>query len=82
MYINNVYMYLVARGHNPYSVQAAFDHVRKMSITQARAKVEGSGKTDKVIFVTKHNPVGPNVRAIIKKHSHILNMLHYQHKQH
>ena len=64
--------YLVARGHNPYSVQAAFDHVRKLSITQARAKVEKSGKSDKVIFVTKHNPVGPNVRAIIKKHSHIL----------
>ena len=65
--------YLVARGHNPYSVQAAFDHVRKKSITQARAKVERGGKTDKVLFITKHNPVGPNIRAILKKHFHILN---------
>ena len=63
--------YLVARGHNPYTVQSAFDEVRGKSITQARAKVERERK-DKVIFVTKHNPLGPNVRGIIKKHSHIL----------
>ena len=64
--------YLVARGHNPYSVQLAFNKVRGKSITQARAKVERSKRGDKVIFITKHNPVGPNVQGIIKKHSHIL----------
>ena len=63
--------YLVARGHNPYTVQAAFAEVRGKSITQARAKVERN-KNEKVIFVTKHNPVGPNVKGILKRHSHIL----------
>ena len=63
--------YLVARGHNPCTVQAAFAHVRGKSITQARAKVERD-KNDKVLFITKHNPVGPNVKGILKRHSHIL----------
>ena len=42
-----------------------------MSITQARSKVESS-QNKKVLFITKHNPLGPNIRAIVKKHSHIL----------
>ena len=63
--------YLVARGHNPFLVEAAFQKVRDMSITQARSKVERN-QNKKVLFVTKHNPLGPNIRAIVKKHSHIL----------
>ena len=65
--------YLVARGHNPFSVQAAFERVRGLSITQARTKVErGNKQNDKVLFITKHNPVGPNVRGIIKRNLNIL----------
>ena len=63
--------YLVARGHNPFSVQNAFEKVREKSIAQARCKVERN-QNKKVIFVTKYNPLGPNIRGIIKKHSHIL----------
>jgi hypothetical protein len=63
--------YLVARGHNPYTVQSAFQSVRALTIPQARAKVHRS-VSKKVIFATKYNPLGPNVRGIIKKHSHIL----------
>ena len=47
------------------SLQFAFNEVRGNSITQTRAKVERE-KKDQVIFVTKHNTLGPN------KHSHIL----------
>ena len=42
-----------------------------MSITQARTKVERS-QNKKVLFITKFNPLGPNIRAIIKKHTSIL----------
>ena len=58
--------YLVARGHNPYSVQNAFEKVREKSITQARCKVQRS-QNKKAIFVTKYNPLGPNIRGIINK---------------
>ena len=63
--------YLVARGHNPYMVQSAFQSVRALTVSQARTKVQRS-VNKKVIFSTKFNPLGPNVRGIIKKHSHIL----------
>ena len=63
--------YLVARGHNPYMVQSAFQSVRALTVSQARTKAQRS-VNKKVIFSTKFNPLGPNVRGIIKKHSHIL----------
>ena len=52
-------------------IQNAFEKVYEKSITQARCKVQRS-QNKKVIFVTKYNPLGPNIRGIIKKHSHIL----------
>ena len=64
--------YLVARGHNPFAVQTAFAYARGKSIQEARKKVQRVVSNKKKIFVTKHNPIGPNVRGIIKKHSHIL----------
>ena len=64
--------YLVARGHNPVDVQSAFENARGKSIPEAREKVQRNVSNKKKIFITKYNPLGPNVRGIIKKHSHIL----------
>ena len=65
--------YLVARGHNPFAVQNAFNTAREKTIPQAREKVRRSvTNSKKKIFITKYNPLGPNVRGIIKKHMHIL----------
>ena len=44
-----------------------FSHSWGLSITQARTKVERS-ENKKVMFITKYNPLGPNIRAILKKH--------------
>ena len=63
--------YLVARGHDPLSVTDAFALTRNKSIVEARQKVT-RGTFNRVVFPTKFNPRGPNVRAIVKKHSHLL----------
>ena len=63
--------FLVARGHDPLSVTAAFAHTRTKSIVEARQKVTREA-SNRVVFPTKFNPRGPNVRAIVKKHSHLL----------
>ena len=63
--------YLVARGHDPLSVSAAFASTRAKSVAEARRKVTRE-VFNRVVFPTKFNPRGPNVRAIVKKHSHLL----------
>ena len=64
--------YLIARGHNPNSVQQAFADVRTVSRADARKKKTKDSSNSSVIFATKFNPRGPNAKAIIKKHSHLL----------
>ena len=63
--------YLVARGHNPVTVRAAFASARTMSISAARTKVQRESKK-RLIFSTKYNPLGPNIRGILRKHRHLL----------
>ena len=63
--------YLVARGHDSLSVTAAFAATRSKTIEEARQKVTRE-TFNRVVFPTKFNPRGPNVRAIVKKHSHLL----------
>ena len=64
--------YLVARGHNPFTVELAFKNVRELSVTQSRQKVSGPSKVNKPIFLTKYNPLGPNIQMIMKKQAHLL----------
>ena len=64
--------YLVARGHNPVTVDAAFAHARTMSISTARTKVQRESNKNRLVFCTKYNPLGPNIRGILRKHSHLL----------
>ncbi len=63
--------YLIARGHDPLSVRATFESTRNMSVVDARRKVVRDS-FNRVVFPTFYNPRGPNVRAIVKKHSHLL----------
>ena len=63
--------YLVARGHDPLSVLSTFESTRNLSVAEARRKVLRDSHT-RVVFPTTFNPRGPNVRAIVKKHSHLL----------
>jgi hypothetical protein len=63
--------YLVARGHNPITVCAAFASARAMSIQTARSKVQREA-VKRVVFCTKYNPLGPNIRGILRKHRHLL----------
>ena len=63
--------YLVARGHNPTTVCAAFASARAMSIQTARTKVVRESKK-RLVFATKYNPIGPNIRGILRKHQHLL----------
>ena len=43
-----------------------------MSISNARAKVQRDNVQNRVVFSSKYNPLGPNIRAILRKHSHLL----------
>ena len=63
--------YLAARGHHPPSIVAAFESIRNISIVEARQKKERE-PFNRVIFPTTYNPRGPNVRAIVRRHSHLL----------
>ena len=43
-----------------------------MSISAVRQKVINSRKLNKGIFVTKYNPLGPNICGILRRHSKLL----------
>ena len=44
-----------------------------MSRKQSRIKkMESTNSKNKVVFCSKHNPLGPNIKIIIQKHAHIL----------
>ena len=64
--------YLVARGHSPTTVDAAFANARAMTISTARSKVQRASNNNRLIFCTKYNPLGPNIRGILRKHRHLL----------
>ena len=65
--------YLVARGHDPITVQQAFADVGTVIRTDARKKVTKKRTPGNIIFSTKFNPRGPNIKSIVRKHIHLLN---------
>ena len=64
--------YLVARGHDPVSVKNTFNDVRKRLRNDIRQPTSNTSKQLGVIFSTKYNPRGPNIKQIIKKHKKII----------
>ena len=65
---------LVAGGHNPASVLKEFDKTANLTRTQARVKRSDNRDKPKRLstFVAEHNPRGPNIQEIIKRHLNIL----------
>lgn len=59
--------YLAIRGYDENKVRKAFLDNKKVSREKAREPAK-KGDSSPVIFATKYNPRGPNVRDIVKKH--------------
>ena len=65
--------YLIGRGHKLKDVEKSFNDASNMSRQQCRIKkTKSTNSKNKVVFCNKYNPLGPNIKSIIKKHAHIL----------
>ena len=64
--------YLTTRKHNKRHVKKSFDNVALMSREDARKKVfRGKGES-RVVFSTKNNQRGPDIKSIIKSNAFII----------
>ena len=61
--------YLVARGHDPFSVRKAFERTQLMPRKKAREKVNKGNCSSAIVFSTKYKPCVPNIKTIFKKKS-------------
>ena len=66
--------YLVGRGHDPQKVRTNFEDVGKISRVAARAKKQPRSQNNPVIFSTVFSPLAPDIKGIIKKHQHLLQL--------
>ena len=65
--------YLIDRGHKLKNVEKSFNGTLNMSRQQSRIKkTKNTNSKNKVVFCSKYNPLGPNIKSIIQKHAHIL----------
>ena len=65
--------YLNGSGHNLKNVEKSFNDALNMSRQQSRIKkTKSTNSKNKVVFCSKYNPLGPNIKSIIQKHAHIL----------
>ena len=65
--------YLIGRGHKLKNVEKSFNDALNMSQQQSRIKkTKSTNSKNKVVFCSKYNPLGPNIKSIIQKHAHIL----------
>ena len=63
--------YLAVRGYNEKTVEKEFSKIKSISRQKAREPKKRENSSS-VIFTTKFNPRGPNVRDIVKKHLPII----------
>ena len=69
----NEYMkYLTSRGHDVNKVKEAFEAVKSMDRAEARKPVTSKRNNNRIIFSTKFNPRGPDVKSIIKRNLPII----------
>ena len=65
--------YLIGRGHKLKNIEKSFNDVLNMSRQQSRIKkTKNTNSKNKIVFCSKYNPLGPNIKNIIQKHAHIL----------
>ena len=65
--------YLIGRGHKLNNVEESFNNVLNLSRQQSRIKkAKNTNSKNKIVFCSKYNLLGPNIKNIIQKHAHIL----------
>ena len=64
--------YLVARGHDPITVKRTFEEARERPRNDIRNPPSTNTKKTGIVFSTKYNPRGPNLKEIIRKHLKII----------
>ena len=65
--------YLIGRGHKVKNAKKSFNDVLSMSRQQSRIKkTKKTNSKNKIVFCSKFNPLGPNIKNIIKMHAYIL----------
>ena len=65
--------YLTGRGHKLKNIEKSFNDVLNMSQQQSRIKkTKNTNSKNKIVFCSKYNPLGPNIKNIIQNHAHIL----------
>ena len=70
---NEYKTYLIGRGRKLKNVEKSFNDALNMSRQQSCIKkTKSTISKDKIVFCSKYNPLGPNIKSIIQKHVHIL----------
>ena len=64
--------FLIERGHDSTKVKETFNSVRSMLRSDARKKVVHPNDNKRIIFSTKFNPLGPNVKKIVNDNLYLL----------
>ena len=65
--------YLENRGHTQSSINKAFERVPNLTRTEARVRKKKTNGKMPIIFTTKYNPSGPNIKNIMNNNLDILN---------
>ena len=64
---------MIGRGHKLKNAEKSLNNALNMSRQQSRIKkTKSTNSKNKVVFCSKYNPLGPNIKSIIQKHAHIL----------
>jgi len=70
--VNEYLSYLTTRGHKYKLAKQSFDKVLKIDRNNTRKKVVKNKDVSRVVFSPKYNPLGPDVKSIIKQNLHII----------
>ena len=54
--------YLVAKGHDPFSVCKTFERTKLMPRNKAREKVKKGNCSSALVFSNEYNPRGPSIK--------------------
>ena len=73
---NKYEAYLIDRGHKLKNVENFFNDVVNISRLQSRIKnTKNINSKNKIVFCSKYNTLGSNIKNIIQKHTHITDSL-------
>ena len=64
--------FLTRRKHDQKNVKRSFDSIRTIGREEARRKVTIENDASRIVFATKYNRRGPDIKAIIRNNSYII----------